>query len=58
MGNITCFKAHAIYNTPCQRTTCQHWIKHSSNNNCVIIAAQSGPHTLQKIGEIYDLTRM
>ncbi|NBP02925.1 MAG: hypothetical protein EBU90_22995 [Proteobacteria bacterium] len=26
--------------------------------NCVIIASQNGPYTLQKIGKIYGLTRM
>ena len=28
------------------------------NNNCVIIAAQTGPKTLQEIGEVFNITRM
>jgi hypothetical protein len=54
----TCFAEQARYSVDCQRQKCQQWIPHSESNNCVIIAAQSGPHTLQKIGQIYGLTRM
>jgi DNA-directed RNA polymerase sigma subunit (sigma70/sigma32) len=31
---------------------------HPEGHNCVMIAAMEGPHTLQKIGQIYGLTRM
>ncbi len=54
----TCFAAHAKYSVNCQRERCPQWIKHSESHNCVLLAAQEGPHTLQKIGQIYDLTRM
>jgi len=54
----TCFAAQARQNVDCGRQRCPHWIQHKESNNCVIIAAQSGPHTLQKIGQIYGLTRM
>jgi len=55
---MTCFAAQAKYQTSCKRTRCQHWIGSPDNQNCVLIAAQNGPHTLQKIGQIYGLTRM
>ena len=55
---ITCFAIQAKHNVCCQRTKCQHWIEHSKDNNCVMIAAQKGPKTLQEIGQIYNLTRM
>lgn len=55
---MTCFAAQAKYKTSCKRRRCPHWITSSYNQNCVIIAAQNGPHTLQKIGQIYGLTRM
>lgn len=54
----TCFAVQAKHNVSCQRQGCQHWIPHSESHNCVILAAQDGPHTLQKIGQIYGLTRM
>ena len=54
----TCFATQASQKVDCQRQGCQHWIPHSENHNCVILAAQEGPHTLQKIGQIYGLTRM
>ncbi len=54
----TCFAAQAQQKVDCQRQRCQHWIPHRESQNCVIIAAQDGPHTLQKIGQIYGLTRM
>jgi len=55
---ITCFSVQDKLNVNCQRKQCQHWISHSESNNCVIIAAQQGPRTLQEIGRIYGLTRM
>lgn len=54
----TCFAVQARYGVDCQRQGCQHWIPHGESHNCVILAAQDGPHTLQKIGQIYGLTRM
>lgn len=58
LDGVTCFSVHIKANVDCQRTKCQHWINHPEGHNCVMIAAQNGPHTLQKIGEIYGLTRM
>lgn len=54
----TCFATHAKYSVDCKRKSCQHWIDHNVGHNCVMITAQNGPHTLQTIGQIYDLTRM
>lgn len=53
-----CFDVHSSYGVSCQKETCKHFILDSNNQNCVIIAAQKGPHTLQNIGKIYGLTRM
>lgn len=53
-----CFDTHAKYQVSCQRTDCKNHIKDPNNQNCVVIAAQKGPHTLQNIGKIYGLTRM
>lgn len=54
----TCFDAQAKHNVDCNRKKCPHWIPYSSSHNCVMIATQEGPHTLQTIGQIYGLTRM
>lgn len=53
-----CFDAHAKYHVSCQRVDCKNHISDDNNQNCVIIAAQKGPHTLQNIGKVYGLTRM
>ena len=58
LDGTTCFAVHAEARVDCQRKQCQHWIDHKEGHNCVLIAAQEGPHTLQKIGQIYGLTRM
>src|SRR5260221_4138875 len=58
VDNTTCFSEQAKRNISCQRTRCKHWFDYSNGNNCVLISAQQGPHTLQKIGQIYGLTRM
>lgn len=54
----TCFAMQSKHKVACRRKKCQHWISHKEGLNCVIISAQDGPHTLQKIGQIYGLTRM
>ena len=53
-----CFDAHARHEVSCQKIDCKNHISDVSHQNCVIIAAQKGPHTLQNIGKIYGLTRM
>jgi hypothetical protein len=58
IAGTTCFAVQSKYNVDCQRKKCQHWINHSQDNNCVVIATQKGPKTLQEVGQIYDLTRM
>ena len=58
MKNITCFKVHADCKVNCRKKSCRHWVKSKIYFNCSIIAAKNGPMTLQKIGDIYGLTRM
>ncbi len=58
LDGTTCFSVHAAAGVNCQRQKCPHWIEFPDGHNCVMIAAQSGPHTLQTIGQIYGLTRM
>ena len=56
--HLTCFKAHEDLGIGCKKAACRQWMKSSTHNNCAIIAAKSGPMTLQEIGEIFDVTRM
>jgi hypothetical protein len=58
VDGTTCFAVQAEMGVDCQRKRCPHWIPYSEGHNCVHIAAQEGAHTLQKIGQIYGLTRM
>jgi len=58
LDGTTCFAVQAKAGVDCLRQRCPHWIPHPEGHNCVMIAAMNGAHTLQKIGEIYGLTRM
>lgn len=58
VDGTTCFAVQAQAGVDCQRQRCPHWIPYPEGHNCVHIAAQNGPHTLQRIGQIYGLTRM
>lgn len=54
----TCFATHSKFMIECNKKGCPNWIQLSDCQNCVLIAAQDGPRTLQEIGKIYNLTRM
>ena len=54
----TCFERNRRTSNQCRRRDCRHWIAHSGGLNCTLIAAASGPMTLQPIGEIIGVTRM
>jgi hypothetical protein len=58
ISGATCFSTHAKFAVECNKKVCPNWIQHKDCQNCVLIAAQDGPHTLQEIGKIYNLTRM
>ena len=55
---MKCFEICEKTCKSCTKTRCRYWINHSESNNCTVLAARSGPMTLQKIGEIFDVTRM
>jgi len=58
MDEKTCFNFHVKHKLCCKNKNCRSWIENPHNNNCVIIAAQTGPKTLQEIGEVFNITRM
>ena len=55
----TCFKTHQSFNVNCKMTDCRYWQEmNGAGQNCVINAANSGPLTLQEVGNIFSVTRM
>jgi len=58
LSNIKCFEACEESKIACNKNNCKNWINCKGEFNCVLIAAKSGPKTLQEIGEIFGLTRM
>jgi hypothetical protein len=57
-NNKTCFKFHQDNNILCDINSCRNWIDCKKYNNCVLIAANDGPKTLESIGQIFNVTRM
>jgi|ETNvirnome_2_300_1030623.scaffolds.fasta_scaffold00545_6 hypothetical protein len=55
---MKCFEAHKDYKISCNNTDCKFWIRHSESMNCTVLAGNKGPMTLQKIGDIFGVTRM
>jgi DNA-directed RNA polymerase sigma subunit (sigma70/sigma32) len=58
LKNTTCFKEHEKANKNCEKRECRQWMECSKHNNCIILASQGGPKTLQEIGDLNGLTRM
>ena len=55
---ILCFNFFKDCKISCDKQSCRYWINHSASKNCTLIAAESGPKTLQEIGDIFGVTRM
>ena len=57
---LSCFRAHANAGAACIKTDCRYWqkMKENKHHNCVILAAEDGPMTLQEVGDIFSVTRM
>ena len=43
---------------PCNNTDCRHNLNSTKYQSCALIAAESGPLTLQEIGDFYGISRM
>jgi hypothetical protein len=54
----TCFSEHNRYQIPCPKSSCRYWHENTDYQNCMVIAANDGPKTLQQIGDIFEVTRM
>lgn len=55
---MKCFEMNRINDTPCHKKDCKYWINCATEKNCTILAASSGPRTLQEIGDMFGVTRM
>ena len=55
---LTCYDAHDAAKKSCKKTSCRLWLESSAYQNCSVVAAKSGPKTLQEIGDIFGVTRM
>ena len=53
-----CYQKIAESKRPCPESGCRHFLGAKEDLNCSIIAAESGPKTLQEIGNYYGISRM
>ena len=53
-----CYNKVSDSRKPCGESSCRHFLKSEKDLNCAIIAADSGPKTLQEIGDYYGISRM
>jgi len=55
----TCFSAHKDSKVSCEQRNCRyHQDMSGQHENCIINAADTGPLTLQQVGDIFNVTRM
>lgn len=55
---MKCFEMNRKNDTQCHNKECKYWIDCGKEKNCTILAAASGPRTLQEIGDMFGVTRM
>ncbi len=56
--NYDCIKEIKNAGRPCDRSECRHYFNCEAQSNCSVLAAESGPMTLQEIGNNFNLSRM
>ena len=57
-NKLSCFAKTLLENKSCDNTNCVYFYNCSENKNCVINASNKKTHTLQEIGDIFDISRM
>lgn len=55
---ISCFANTLLEDTKCSNKECIYWYKCDEYNNCIINASNTKIHTLQEIGDIFNISRM
>lgn len=58
MSDEKCYSKVLKGGRGCLKDTCRHYLLSEKDLNCTIIASQSGPKTLQEIGDYYGISRM
>tara|TARA_B100000427_G_scaffold108064_1_gene89647 strand:- start:9572 stop:9814 length:243 start_codon:yes stop_codon:yes gene_type:complete len=58
MENYACFKIHEILKKNCSNKECRYWHESCLSNNCIINKSNGITHTLQEIGDLFEITRM
>jgi len=59
IADKTCFYYHKKLNKCCQKSECRYWQNNlDENQNCIINKANEKEHTLEEIGNIFDISRM
>jgi DNA-directed RNA polymerase specialized sigma subunit len=55
----TCFYYHKELNKCCKKSSCRYWQENlKENQNCIINKANEKEHTLEEIGNIFEISRM
>lgn len=57
-NKITCFGETILNNQECADKKCIYWYENLENKNCIINASNEKRHTLQEIGDIFNISRM
>ncbi len=57
---MKCFKYHMQNKTNCEIKNCRYWICENKSKNCTLnfIEIENEKTTLEKIGDIFNVTRM
>jgi len=55
---MKCFEDCNQNRKKCQFKDCRYWIDNLNSFNCCLIAAKKEDFTLEKIGKIFNITRM
>ena len=58
LKNLSCFAVHSRLDKKCKKNECRYWHELPESNNCIICKSNGVSHTLQEIGDVFDITRM
>jgi hypothetical protein len=58
MEKYACFKIHELLKKSCVNNKCRYWHNSCTSNNCIINKSNGMSHTLQEIGDLFEITRM
>jgi len=58
LKDFICVEKVKKTSSPCPEKACRHWLSCGEDLNCSIVASESGPKTLQEIGNYYGISRM